>query len=308
MTYAAVPALAADARPRRPLGAAAGRRAPTTRCWRRWPTRPALTVGMGMTEKQGGSDVRANTTRRCPSPAGRRRRDYRLTGHKWFCSAPMSDAFLVLAQADAGDRAASCCRACSPTAPATRSASSGSRTSSATAPTPRPRSSSTAPGRVRVGEEGRGVRTIIEMVSLTRLDCVARLDGRRCAPALARARAPRPAPQRVRGAAGRPAADAQRARRPGAGARGRDGAGDAPGRTPSTRARTTSQRARRWPLPCKYWVCKRTAPMRRRGAGVPGRQRLRRGVGPAAALPRGAAELASGRAPATSTRSTSCAP
>src|SRR5262245_23929432 len=54
-------------------------------------------VGMALTEKQGGSDVRANTTR--AEPAGG---EYRLTGHKWFCSAPMCDAFLVLAQAPAG--------------------------------------------------------------------------------------------------------------------------------------------------------------------------------------------------------------
>ena len=55
------------------------------------------TVGMAMTEKQGGSDVRANTTRAEPDGEG-----WRLTGHKWFCSAPMSDAFLTLAQAPGG--------------------------------------------------------------------------------------------------------------------------------------------------------------------------------------------------------------
>ena len=54
-----------------------------------------VTVGMAMTEKQGGSDLRANTTRAEPDGEG----DYRLIGHKWFCSAPMSDAFLTLAQA-----------------------------------------------------------------------------------------------------------------------------------------------------------------------------------------------------------------
>ena len=56
-----------------------------------------ITLGMGMTEKQGGSDVRANTTRAEPDGDG-----WRLTGHKWFCSAPMSDAFLTLAQAPGG--------------------------------------------------------------------------------------------------------------------------------------------------------------------------------------------------------------
>src|ERR1700732_242904 len=59
-------------------------------------------VGMVMTEKQGGSDVRANTTRAEPAAARGAGNEYRLTGHKWFCSAPMSDAFLVLAQAPAG--------------------------------------------------------------------------------------------------------------------------------------------------------------------------------------------------------------
>jgi putative acyl-CoA dehydrogenase len=63
----------------------------------------ALTMGMGMTEKQGGSDVRANTTRATFIDADSRwGRAYKITGHKWFFSAPMSDAFLVLAQTDAG--------------------------------------------------------------------------------------------------------------------------------------------------------------------------------------------------------------
>ena len=58
-----------------------------------------LLCGMAMTEKQGGSDVRANTTAAVPLDADG---EYLLTGHKWFCSAPMSDLFLVLAQAPAG--------------------------------------------------------------------------------------------------------------------------------------------------------------------------------------------------------------
>src|SRR5438309_9947302 len=57
---------------------------------------------MAMTEKQGGSDVRANTTAAVPAGEGGPGGEYRLTGHKWFCSAPMSDAFLVLAQAERG--------------------------------------------------------------------------------------------------------------------------------------------------------------------------------------------------------------
>src|SRR5690606_1326027 len=63
--------------------------------------KPGITLGMGMTEKQGGSDVRANTTTAIPLPAGSDdpAEPYALTGHKWFFSAPMSDGFLVLAQA-----------------------------------------------------------------------------------------------------------------------------------------------------------------------------------------------------------------
>ena len=62
----------------------------------------AVTLGMGMTEKQGGSDVRANTTRAVPVAASGPGEAYELTGHKWFLSAPMCDAFLMLAQAPGG--------------------------------------------------------------------------------------------------------------------------------------------------------------------------------------------------------------
>ncbi|WP_148252785.1 acyl-CoA dehydrogenase family protein [Aidingimonas lacisalsi] len=64
--------------------------------------KPAVTMGMAMTEKQGGSDVRAATTRAVPDVATQANSGYRLIGHKWFCSAPMSDAFLTLAQTDDG--------------------------------------------------------------------------------------------------------------------------------------------------------------------------------------------------------------
>ena len=88
-----------------------------------------VTCGMALTEKQGGSDVRANTTRAVPVGSGTDGA-YLLTGHKWFCSAPMSDAFLMLAQAPGGISSSSF-PAGGPTAPGTPSASSGSRTSSA---------------------------------------------------------------------------------------------------------------------------------------------------------------------------------
>ena len=133
--------------------------------FRSWTEKPGITIGMGMTEKQGGTDVRANTTRAEPAGEG-----YAITGHKWFMSAPMCDAFLVLAQAPGGltcffmprftpdgqinglrfqrlkDKLGN-----------VSNASSEVEFTNAFA--------------WRVGEEGRGVRTIIEMVQLTRLDC-----------------------------------------------------------------------------------------------------------------------------------------
>ena len=96
MTYAAVPALAMDDtlsalwRPRLTAAAYDPAMAPVH-------AKQAATMGMAMTEKQGGSDVRANTTRAEPDGQG-----WRLTGHKWFCSAPMCDGFLTLAQAPGG--------------------------------------------------------------------------------------------------------------------------------------------------------------------------------------------------------------
>ena len=97
MTYSAVPALrkqpevAAEWEPRILPMTYDPRCRPATE-------KPGVTIGMAMTEKQGGSDVRANST--VAEPIGNR--EYRLTGHKWFCSAPMCDAFLVLAQAPGG--------------------------------------------------------------------------------------------------------------------------------------------------------------------------------------------------------------
>ncbi len=96
MTYAAIPALSAD----EALFAKWGPKL-MSRVYDGAPKplaqKPGATLGMAMTEKQGGSDVRANTTRATPSDGG-----YRLRGHKWFCSAPMSDGFLTLAQAPGG--------------------------------------------------------------------------------------------------------------------------------------------------------------------------------------------------------------
>jgi putative acyl-CoA dehydrogenase len=131
------------------------------------PEKAGLTIGMAMTEKQGGSDVRANTTRAVPLDG----EEYSITGHKWFCSAPMSDAFLVLAQANGGltcfflprwrpdgSRNAFFLQRLKPKLGNRSNASSEVEFDGAWA--------------VRIGEEGRGVSSIIDMVQHTRLDCV----------------------------------------------------------------------------------------------------------------------------------------
>jgi putative acyl-CoA dehydrogenase len=130
----------------------------------------ALLAGMAMTEKQGGSDVRANTTRAEPAP-GAGPGAHLLTGHKWFCSAPMSDLFLVLAQAPAG---LTCFLLPRVLPDGTRNAVRLQRLKDKLGN----RSNASAEVELdaalawQVGEAGRGVPTIIEMVSATRLDCV----------------------------------------------------------------------------------------------------------------------------------------
>lgn len=126
--------------------------------------------GMAMTEKQGGSDVRANTTLAEPASAGGPGAEYLLTGHKWFCSIPMSDAFLVLAQAPRG---LSCFLLPRVLPDGTRNGfrimrlkdKLGNRSNASS------EVEFDAASAVMVGEEGRGVPTIIEMVNHTRLDC-----------------------------------------------------------------------------------------------------------------------------------------
>ncbi|MDB5093961.1 MAG: fadE8 [Candidatus Eremiobacteraeota bacterium] len=123
--------------------------------------------GMAMTEKQGGSDVRANTTR-----AERFDGDtYALTGHKWFCSAPMSDAFLVLAQAPDG---LTCFFLPRVLPDGTRNAFRIQRLKDKLGNRSNASSEIELEGALalRIGDEGRGVATIIEMVNHTRLDCV----------------------------------------------------------------------------------------------------------------------------------------
>ena len=125
---------------------------------------------MWLTEKQGGSDVRANTTTATPLDGGGPGGEYEVVGHKWFCSAPMCDAFLVLAQTDGG---LSCFLLPRWTPDGERNAFRIQRLKDKMGN----RSNALAEVELdgawaqMVGEEGRGVRTIIEMVNHTRLDC-----------------------------------------------------------------------------------------------------------------------------------------
>ena len=128
-------------------------------------------IGMAMTEKQGGSDVRANTTRAIPVSDGGPGAEYLLTGHKWFCSAPMCDAFLTLAHTENG---LSCFLV-------PRWRPDGSRNRLLLQRLKEKlgnRSNASSEIEYRdtwaqmIGEDGRGVPTIIEMVNHTRLDCM----------------------------------------------------------------------------------------------------------------------------------------
>ncbi|MFE5888161.1 acyl-CoA dehydrogenase family protein [Streptomyces sp. NPDC056462] len=167
MTHAAVPALRTD-----PELAAVWEPRLTSMIYDR-ELRPArlkagALFGMGMTEKQGGSDVRANTTAARPLPDGE---SYELTGHKWFCSAPMSDGFLVLAQAPGG---LTCLLVPRVLEDGSRNVFRIQRLKDKLGNRSNASSEVEFDGTWarRVGEEGRGVRTIIEMVAATRLDCV----------------------------------------------------------------------------------------------------------------------------------------
>jgi putative acyl-CoA dehydrogenase len=166
MTHAAVPALrvdeglAAEWEPRlTSLTYDPGLRRPADKA--------GCLAGMGMTEKQGGSDVRTNTTRAVPAADG----TYRLTGHKWFTSAPMCDMFLVLAQAPGG---LTCFVVPRILPDGERNTfriqrlkdKLGNRSNASS----EPEFDETVGW--RLGDEGRGVPTIIEMVTMTRLDCV----------------------------------------------------------------------------------------------------------------------------------------
>src|SRR3954468_18583656 len=130
-----------------------------------WPTKRGMTLGMGMTEKQGGTDVRSNMTR-----AERDGSAYRITGHKWFMSAPMCDAFLVLAQAEEG---LSCFLMPRFAPDGTTNAIHFQRLKDKLGNRSNASSEVEFHGAYaeRVGAEGKGIRTIIQMVQLTRQDC-----------------------------------------------------------------------------------------------------------------------------------------
>jgi putative acyl-CoA dehydrogenase len=167
MTYAAVPALRADEKlaaewvPRLAATSYDARRAAPQ-------DKSGCLAGMGMTEKQGGSDVRTNLTTARPSGADG---EYLLDGHKWFCSAPQVDVFLVLAQAPEG---LSCFVVPRVLADGSRNTFALQRLKDKLGNRSNASSEVEFHGTVgyRLGDEGAGVRTIIEMVAATRLDCV----------------------------------------------------------------------------------------------------------------------------------------
>jgi putative acyl-CoA dehydrogenase len=164
MTRAAVAAVAGEPR----LAAMVAPKIVARRYDRRflpWWEKEGVTLGMGMTERQGGTDVRTNTSKAVPAGEG-----YLITGHKWFMSAPMCDFFLVLAQAQGGltcflmprfrpDGAVNALHFQRLKDKLGNRSNASSEVEFADA------------FAWRLGEEGKGVRTIIQMVQLTRLDC-----------------------------------------------------------------------------------------------------------------------------------------
>jgi len=144
-----------------------------------------LTIGMAMTEKQGGSDVRANSTRAHPLGSGGPGEAYELVGHKFFVSAPMCDAFLVLAQAPGG---LSCFLLPRWRPDGSKNPLQVLRLKRKMGNASNASSETELRGALAwmVGEEGRGVRTIIEMVAMTRFDCmIGSAAGQRMAASLA---------------------------------------------------------------------------------------------------------------------------
>ncbi|RWU12034.1 isovaleryl-CoA dehydrogenase [Pseudidiomarina gelatinasegens] len=170
MTFAAIPALHHQPDLLKQFGAKImapqydGRNVPDT-------MKHGLTIGMAMTEKQGGSDVRTNTTKAYAIDASGPGQAYELVGHKWFVSAPMCDAFLVLAQAPGG---LSCFLLPRWRPDGSKNALQIQQLKNKMGNVANASSECELRGALAwmVGEEGRGVRTIIEMVAMTRYDCM----------------------------------------------------------------------------------------------------------------------------------------
>ncbi|OOG57527.1 isovaleryl-CoA dehydrogenase [Polaromonas sp. C04] len=175
MTYAVTPALRSNAAIYADWGPKLASRAyePALRLWR---DKPGLTMGMGMTEKQGGSDVRANTTRAVLEGADAWGQRFAVTGHKWFFSAPMCDAFLILAQTPSG---LSCLFLPRVLPDGTHNKIEIQRLKDKLGNKANA-SSEVEFGQASawlVGEEGRGVPQILAMGSMTRLDCALGTSG-----------------------------------------------------------------------------------------------------------------------------------
>ncbi|MDP2742029.1 MAG: isovaleryl-CoA dehydrogenase [Hydrogenophaga sp.] len=141
-----------------------------------WSDKPGLTMGMGMTEKQGGSDVRANTTQAVPDGSDAWGQRFSVTGHKWFFSAPMCDAFLVLAQTISG---LSCLFLPRVLPDGTTNAIHIQRLKDKLGNKANASSEVEFHGASAwlVGDEGRGVPQILAMGTMTRLDCALGTSG-----------------------------------------------------------------------------------------------------------------------------------
>jgi putative acyl-CoA dehydrogenase len=175
MTYASLPALRPNAAIYRDWspGLANNRYDPALKSWRE---KAGLTMGMGMTEKQGGSDVRANTSEATPDGKDEWGQRFRITGHKWFLSAPMCDAFLVLAQSPGG---LSCFFMPRVLPDGSVNAMFIQRLKDKLGNKANASSEVEFAGATAwlVGEEGRGVPQILEMGSMTRMDCALGTSG-----------------------------------------------------------------------------------------------------------------------------------
>ncbi len=171
MTYAVTPALQENAAVYADWGPKLTSRAydPALKLYK---NKPGVTMGMGMTEKQGGSDVRANTSQAVPDGRDGWGERYRITGHKWFFSAPMCDAFLVLAQTPGGLTCFFLPRVL-PDGGGTRNGLRIQRLKDKLGNKANASSEVEFQDAIawRVGEEGRGVPQILEMGTRTRLDC-----------------------------------------------------------------------------------------------------------------------------------------